>query len=370
MDLQFKTFPFEVKSSATDGSTFAGLVSVFNNIDSYNEIVDEGAFDEDLPEFMAEGFIGGLNHNWDDPIGTPQVGTKVVDKGLLLHGNVIDTTHGMDVRKMLKAGVVKKLSIGFRTLGAMMLETADDVKAYWEKKGYTPNADDMARCEMGARVLTRIKLFEGSPVTVAANNLAFITAVKAAREAADNALREHTLPTQTDTADKPEEATEEPERLISIRSIANRSEAEDILRNAGFSRTERAAFISAVKALPRNAASDDADTDATDAGDVAQDDAADHTEPNPEDAPDTTETLTSDTPVSDEVAEDDKPDNGEAIVTGPPPPSEALSITVEFESANAAQLAEEKQKTARTIAQRQALLDAQLDIALERLAGR
>lgn len=180
MDLQFKTFPFEVKGAAGDGSTFEGLSSVFYNLDSYNDIVDDSSFTTDLPQFLSDGFIGGLNHDWDNPIGTPQDGTRVVEQGLFLRGNVIDTSHGLDVRKMLLAGVVKKLSIGYSLLGSQMLETADDVLAYWASKNYTPSATDIRRAQHGARLLTRIKLYEASPVTVPANDLAAITAVKAA----------------------------------------------------------------------------------------------------------------------------------------------------------------------------------------------
>lgn len=272
MDLQFKTFPFELKASSGDGSEFSGLVSVFHNIDSYGEIVDDGAFDADLPDFMAEGFIGGLNHNWDSPIGTPQKGTKVVSNGLHLVGSVIDTTHGLDVRKMLKAGVVKKLSIGYKTMGLTELEDEDAVKAYWEQKGYTPNAQDIARSARGAVVLTRLKLYEGSPVTVPANDLAMITAVKAARDAAAKVLA-------ADDEDEPIKA----KRLEKIRAIAALSDGEDVLRDVGLSRTERGAFISRMKTLLRDAGSDDIGTL--------------ETGPTPEDIPEPSEPEASETPA-------------------------------------------------------------------------
>jgi HK97 family phage prohead protease len=351
MDLQFKTFPFEVKASAADGSTFEGLVSVFHNIDSYGEIVDDEAFNADLADFMSEGFIGGLNHNWDDPIGTPQPGTKVAKNGLHLVGSVIDTSHGMDVRKMLKAGVVKKLSIGFRTLGRQALETFEDVENYWKSKGYSPNADDMARAQSGATVLTRIKLYEGSPVTVAANDLAVITAVKAAREAAA-AVYAQTPPTIID------QAPEITERLTSIRSIASLSEAEDILRDADFSRTERAAFISSVKALLRDAASDDTDAANTDAG---------------EDAPaaDADPSSEAEVPTDSETLPDSEREADEPIVTTPPgdapaPPLPSYEVEPpqpdEFDP-----LAEEVRKTQDRVRRRLVTETAQLDEEFSRL---
>jgi HK97 family phage prohead protease len=263
MDLQFKSIPFEIKAGASDGSEFEGKCSVFFNIDSYGEIVDNKAFDEDLPEFLENGFIGGINHDWDRPIGRPMEGTRPMPDHLHLKASVVDTTHGMDCRKLLKAGVIRKLSIGYRVKGDMMLENEDECMAYWKQKGYKPNADDMARCKMGARVLTRIHLYEASPVSVPANSLATITAVKAAREAAEKAFKESIPAEASDAipdADTQEQEPQSSERLDKIRCVKSLAEVEDILRDAGMSRTERAALISSVKTLLRDAVSDDAGT--------------------------------------------------------------------------------------------------------------
>jgi HK97 family phage prohead protease len=340
MDLQFKTFPFEVKAGG-DASTFEGLVSVFHNIDSYGEIVDDGAFDEDLSDFMANGFIGGLNHDWDNPIGTPQPGTKTTPNGLHLVGSVIDTTHGMDVRKMLKAGVVKKLSIGYREMGSERLEDADAVASYWEKKGYSPNAQDMARAVNGATVLTRVKLYEGSPVTVPANDLAMITAVKAAREAAEQALR----------AAPAEEPTPNPNEPYS--SIA---EAEDCLREAGLSRTEAKRMIANLKTLLRDAASDD--TKPAEPGpdeDAPSPAPAETPEPETDEPPADSETLTDDAEPAAEVPE---------IVTPPateePAPEKSL-IEQEIER--------KRQRLARDITLSVAELNIEIERSLSRFAG-
>lgn len=231
--IQFKTFPFEIKASSSDGAAFEGIVSPFFNIDHQQDIVDDQAFDMDLPEFLSDGFIGGLNHDWDNPIGTPQAGTKAVSNGLLLKANVIDTSHGMDVRKMLKAGVVKKLSIGFQTRGEQMLDTEDEIKAYWQRKGYQPTPQDASRAARGnVRLLTRIKLFEGSPVTVPANDLATITAVKAA------AMQSMLVGDKTEskiTAD------------YDFDSLKTERDFERVLREAEFSREAATKFVFAFK---------------------------------------------------------------------------------------------------------------------------
>lgn len=361
MDLQFKCIPFEMKASEGDGSVGRGLGSAFYNIDSYGEIVDNEAFNQDLPDFLENGFIGGINHMWDMPIGRPTA-AKAVDAGLQVEWKLSPTAHGKDVMILLKDDVIKKLSIGFSTLGRKVLETFDEVKAYWEEKGYTPNSEDVSRAQFGATVLTRIRLYEISPVVVPANSLAVITAVKAAREAAIKVFEN-----QSDLTEP------ENERLTSIRSIASRSHAEDILRNAGFSCTERAAFISAVKSLPRNAASDDAEPDASTKGEVAPDAAADITEPETEEATEATveavETA-GDTPVEDAQpdtdAEGEHAVDGEAIVTEPVAPDTPEETRPE----KAVPLTEHQLRLSRAIAQRQALLDAKIELAFSHFAGR
>lgn len=142
------------------------------------EIVAPGAFDDALDEFLSVGFIGGLNHNWDEPIGKP-LDAKTDTKGLFVRGKISNTEHGQDVKILLKDEVIKKMSIGYRVKSAEYLETAEDVAAYWVDQGYTPNAEDIARSQYGARLLLKIKpLYEFSPVTWPANMLADITRVK------------------------------------------------------------------------------------------------------------------------------------------------------------------------------------------------
>lgn len=175
--MDFKILPFELKSASGDGSTFDGYANAFFNIDSAQEIVDYGAFADTLPQFLTDGFIGGLNHNWDSPIGSP-VSAKEEAKGLFVEGKICPTTHGKDCMVLLKDRVVKKLSIGYRVLGDEYLADGEDVATYWQKCGYTPNPQDIARAAKGARLLTKLHLFEFSPVTVPANTMADITRVK------------------------------------------------------------------------------------------------------------------------------------------------------------------------------------------------
>lgn len=221
--LQFKAFDFEVKKTDNGGMTGEGYASVFFNIDAAGEIVDDRAFTSSIQQFMKDGFVGGINHNWDEPIGSP---TKAQPdgKGLYVGWKLSDTQHGRDCAQLLQDGVIKKLSIGYKVKGATWLETEDDVMAYWSGKGYTPNAQDVARSKYGVRVLNDIHLYEFSPVTVPANDQADIARVKAAKLAAILADEEQNDDVVTDVTD--------------VRTF------EKYLRDEGLSRTSAKRIIS------------------------------------------------------------------------------------------------------------------------------
>lgn len=181
--MEFKIIPFELKSTSGDGSEFDGFANAFHNLDSAQEIVAPGAFVDTIPQFLANGFIGGVNHDWNNPIGSPK-SAEEQSKGLFVEGKISPTQHGKDCMVLLKDRVIKKLSIGYRVLADEMLEDADACMAYWDNAGYTPTAQDVAGSKYGARLLTKLHLYEFSPVTVPANSLADITRVK--RYAADD----------------------------------------------------------------------------------------------------------------------------------------------------------------------------------------
>lgn len=178
MSIERRIVGFDFKATGGDGSTGEGLGNTFHTVDSYDDIVKPGAFLQDLPDFLSAGFIGGMNHDWDNPIGKPTSAEETTE-GLKVAWKLSSTAHGKDVMTLLKDGVVKKLSIGFRTLAYEWLDTPEEVVAYWEGQSYTPTSTDLARARFGGvRLLTRIKLFEVSPVVLPANEGAVITAVK------------------------------------------------------------------------------------------------------------------------------------------------------------------------------------------------
>jgi HK97 family phage prohead protease len=174
-----KTLAFSVKASTPGASpSLTGYGAAFNNVDSVGDIIVPGAFAADLPEFLAEGFLGGLGHNWDQPVARIK-SAREDSKGLLIEsGPIVDTTHGVDVAKLLRAGIVRKLSIGYRAIEPRMVKDVAEVEAYWKSVNYFPTPTDRQRAREGVRLLTRVQLLEVSPVAVPANSLADITGVK------------------------------------------------------------------------------------------------------------------------------------------------------------------------------------------------
>ena len=175
----YRTLGFQIRAvDEKDGSYFEGYAAVHNNIDEYGTIMGRGCFDRDFGYFRDNGFIGGLNHNWDSPLGTPNEKTKADDHGLYVGARVLDTQHGQDVRKLLKAGVIKKMSFGFQDLDKRWLDQREDVERYWDSVGYQPDDEDKERCRNGALLFTRLKVFEASPVMAPGNERADITEVR------------------------------------------------------------------------------------------------------------------------------------------------------------------------------------------------
>lgn len=179
---EHKTVRFEVKATGNDGSTGEGIGNAFFQVDTYGDIMAPGAFVLDLPAFKESGFIGGINHDWSNPIGKP-TDAKEVQEGLWLSWTLSDTAHGKDVKVLLKDGVIRKLSIGYKTLQSEYLESMEAVNAFWSGNNYAPTQRDTERAakEMawgGVRLLKRVELFEVSPVTRPANDGSVITGVK------------------------------------------------------------------------------------------------------------------------------------------------------------------------------------------------
>ena len=178
---------FEIKAVNADG-TVEGYGSVFGVRDNYDDVIAKGAFVQSLKDHKAAGTMPAMlwQHDADKPIG---IWTEMVEdeKGLRIKGQLaMETVKGKEAHALLKMGALNGLSIGF-----MSKEWAYDR-------------------ETEVRTLTAIDLWEVSLVTFPANEKARVTNVKSADE------------------------------------LQAPKDAEKVLRDAGFSKSDATAFVSRV----------------------------------------------------------------------------------------------------------------------------
>lgn len=178
--------PFQIKAVSDDG-LFSGYGSVFGVIDSYKEIVAQGAFSESLQKRTPAML---WQHRSSEPIGVYSA-IREDQIGLYVEGRLaLKTTRGAEAYELLKMGAISGMSIGFIT----------------REDSYDRVTD--------VRTLKKVDLWEVSLVTFPANELARVSGVK------------------------------------SIETIESLADAEAFLRDAGgFSRREATAFVSRIKSL-------------------------------------------------------------------------------------------------------------------------
>ncbi|MFO0887527.1 MAG: HK97 family phage prohead protease [Isosphaeraceae bacterium] len=190
--MERRSLAFRAEDVAPDGSSFAGWGSAFFTIDSYGSIIAPNAFDRTLQYFLDKGFVGGLNHDWNCPIGAPVEAKCDATKGLWVKGELVPTEAGKQAQILLAhklstgRPVIQSLSIGFDVLSSTDCRTADPVKAFWDRNGYTPSDADnealaLGIARFGIRIFKDVRLYEVSPVTVPANALAEICEARAGK---------------------------------------------------------------------------------------------------------------------------------------------------------------------------------------------
>ena len=136
--METKDFKFRIDDVNDDEGTFTGFASVFGEVDSYNEVVDKGAFRKTLKENDGK-FPLCWFHNVTQPLGI--IYAKEKNQGLDIKGGLnLDVQSAKEKRSLMKQGAIKGLSIGFRT-----------VKDTWDDQ---------------VRHLKEVKLFEISAITL------------------------------------------------------------------------------------------------------------------------------------------------------------------------------------------------------------
>lgn len=147
-------FNLELKTIDRDGR-FSGYASVFNVVDTHNDIIMRGAFKQSLKSRASE--IKLLwQHRQDEPIG---VFDRMFEDahGLYVEGRLLlNVQRAREAYALLKEGAISGLSIGYSPL-------------HYKHDPQT-----------GVRILTAIELWEISLVTFPANAAAGVTVVKEA----------------------------------------------------------------------------------------------------------------------------------------------------------------------------------------------
>lgn len=115
-EISFKTLnhSIEVKSESDGKLHIRAYACAFGNVDSYGDIIEPTALDEFLKSEDAARIKLCYQHNFSEVIGV--ISDKGVDAyGLWFEADILDTTTGQDVQKLLKAGAINEFSIGYYT---------------------------------------------------------------------------------------------------------------------------------------------------------------------------------------------------------------------------------------------------------------
>lgn len=187
-----RAYALAIRATGDDG-TVEGYGSVFSQPDTYDDVIQAGAFAASLAAHRAAGTMPAMlwQHDPGEPIG---VWTEMVEdaKGLRVAGRlVLESERGRAAHALLKAGALNGLSIGFMA------------------KQWSYDRDT------SIRTLTEIDLWEVSLVTFPAQPRARVTSVKSADVAGIDTIRQ----------------------------------AEKALRDAGFSADAAGAFVAQVKRI-------------------------------------------------------------------------------------------------------------------------
>lgn len=162
----------QMKSVGADAGEFEALVAVFNNIDSYGDVIVKGAFADTLSEWQGSGYPIPVvwSHDKDDPFS--HIGhvteAKETDTGLLVKAQLdLENPKAAQVHRLLKGGRVKEFSFAF---------------------SYDPaDVNPTKRDGVEVRELKRLKLYEVGPTLVGANPATELMSVKSLEGSAGDA---------------------------------------------------------------------------------------------------------------------------------------------------------------------------------------
>ena len=153
--MKYLNRPIEIKAVNEDG-LFSGYASVFEEIDSYRDIVKRGAFEKTLAESESKGRAVPIlwQHDAAKPIGV-YTELKEDEHGLYVEGQLnMDVQQAREALSLLRQKALSGISSGYNSV-----RYDTDVKS-------------------GVRRLYELKLYEASLVTFPACDGARVTDVK------------------------------------------------------------------------------------------------------------------------------------------------------------------------------------------------
>lgn len=147
-------------SIKAEGSDFIieGYGSIFGNVDSYNDIIEPGAFSKTLNE-MRDRIALCYQHDIYRPIGK-FLELKEDNKGLYFKARISDAEP--DIKQKITEGILKEFSIGYSTIKYEMEERGENMRPICHLK--------------------EVKLYEISLVTIAANDKAGLLSISGKSE--------------------------------------------------------------------------------------------------------------------------------------------------------------------------------------------
>lgn len=158
MEIQYKsvTGKLEVKEDGESGKLhIRAYACVFNNVDSYYDVITPKACDKWLASDEASRLALCYQHDMSDVIGV--ITDKGVDTyGMWFEADILPTSSGKDVQILMKGGAIKEFSIGYYP-----------VEYHYEMR----EGEEI-------RLLDEIRIVEISPVTRAANPKALLVDMK------------------------------------------------------------------------------------------------------------------------------------------------------------------------------------------------
>ncbi len=145
--------PAQIKDVDGKKGIVTGVLSKFNVVDSYGDIVRKGAFTKSIietgPKSSQPRIKYLLNHNTSQPLG---VFTDLSEdaSGLNYEAQVGSHNLGVDFVKMVESGLITEHSFGYETMKRNQLQDYSDYMK-------SPN--------LGWYELTELRMWEGSPLT-------------------------------------------------------------------------------------------------------------------------------------------------------------------------------------------------------------